>query len=250
MKSKIVLSLVMVAAVTLGATAMATNANFTATATSSGNVMTMGTVQLQRGGEQAAQAIQMDKLFNGSNMGFNKEVTTTASINIRGSLPVVLSANILSARLPSNETYTGENGFEGNLTTAFQGINTDARWWRQYKMAITAVVTRNGVPILQRVSRNDKIAHDYDSYFDTLNGEGHGGGDTATTGISALLTSLGTLKPGDVVTLTTKMKLISDLENGHGVIITGHPTLSNEEQNMFQGESIGVDIKLVATQAQ
>lgn len=248
MKSKIVLSLVMAAAVTLGATAMTTNANFNATAVSAGNVMTMGTVQLQHGGELAAQTIQMDRLFNGSNMGFNKEVTTTASINIRGSLPVVLSANILSAKLPSNEIYNPTTkSFQGQLTDNFTGIDINARWWRQYKMAITVVVTRNGVPILQRVSR--ETPDGYDSYFDTLNGTLHDGAP-ATKGISALLGSLGTLSPGDVVTLTTKTKLISALEDGHGVIIAAHSSLSNEEQNMFQGESIGADIKLVATEVQ
>ena len=246
MKSKIILSLVMAATVTLGATAMSTNANFNATAVSSGNVMTMGTVQLQRGGEQAGQAIQMDKLFSGSNMGFNKEVTTTAAINIRGSLPVALSANVLGVKLPSNEAYTSA-GFVGNITNHFLTINPDARWWRQYKMAIKVVVTRDGSPILQRVSR--ETPDGYDSFFDTINGTTHNGAPN-TKGISELLGSLGTLKNGDVVTITTKMKLISDLYDGHGVLISTHPSLSNDEQNIFQGESIGADIKLIATEVQ
>jgi len=241
MKSKFVLSLILTACISLSAATMVTNANFTAVATANNNVFTMGTVQLQNTAGQTGQSILMDKLFDVSGIGFDQVGTTTAKITIQGSFPVKLSANILGSSLPWDEVYTTANGFQGSLTNYFKDINLDARWWRQYKLAITAVATK-GDSVVKSVSRENTDG--YDSFFDTLSGTSHTG-SANTTGLSGVLAGLGTLQPGTVVTITTQMQLISALYDSHDNQID---TLSNDQQNIFQGLSLGANVNIIATQ--
>lgn len=248
MKFKSILGLAMAAVITLSGATMLTNANFNATASSNGNAFTMGTVKLQRGAEQAAQSIQMDKLFNGTGMGLDEEKVTPASIKIAGDFPVVLSANIKSVSMPYNEQYNfTARKFEGPLTDAFAAINSDAKWWRQYKLAVTATVTPINGETRTITSRPIDVNEGYDSFFDTLNGEPNHEGIADTKGISQVLAELGTLQPGDVVTITTKMKLVSAFYDDHGVELTLTTDDKNKLQNYFQGQTLGANIEIVAT---
>lgn len=240
MKSKIVLSLVMAAAVTLGATAMSTNANFNATAVSNGNVFTMGTVALA-GPTGQGQAINMDTLFKATNMGVDKVATKTASITIKGSLPVVLSTETMD-----NTRYTadGKNGplLITNLRNLTLPQGVVGTYWRHYKMATTVSVNRyadNSVSTVYSRVGEDR----FDSIFDTIQGTNHTGSEP-TRGLNELLGLLGTLHNGDVVTIKTEMVLRQTAGDGHGIPVT----LTQAEINAFQGKTFAADLTIVATE--
>jgi len=238
MKSKIVLSLVMAAAVSLGATALPTNANFNATAASTGNTFTMGTVALA-GVYGSGQAINMGQIFTASNMGVDKVATKSASITVKGSLPVVLSTETVT-----NTAYTvdGKNGPKqiSKLTNIAIPNGVVGTYWRHYKMAITASVHRYATNTITTVySREGKL----DSVFDTIQGTAHDG-DTSTIGLNELLGLLGTVNPGDVVTIKTETVLNQTAGDGHGKPVT----LTQAQINSFQGQTFGADLTIVATE--
>ena len=252
MKNRFLMSLLLAACVSLSAASVVSNANFTAVASANGNVFTMGTVALQSNG-QSGQAINMDKLFSSSKNKFDQVSTTTAQLLIKGDLPVTLSAAVTGATLPSrgdeHEIYNlATKSFSGFLTDYFaNNVNVKARWWRQYKMAISATVTRPGGSSTTVTSRELTSAGEngFDSFFDTLSGTTHAG-SANTVGISSLFSQLGTLNPGDLVTITTQIKLVSELKDDGGVTIG---ILNPEQQNIFQGLSLGADVNIIATQA-
>lgn len=240
MKSKIILSLVMAATVTLGATAMSTNANFNAVATSNTNTITMGTVQLVNvNSGQVGQTINMDTLFNVTNLGtLTDPVTESRSIRISGSLPVKLS---LGTYQDTNKVF--------QLAAPSGVIPT---WWRHYKTnALVSVVRADGTTDSYE-SRPVTVAGGFDSIFDTIEGTTHDPATDNTTGISALLNNLGTLHAGDVVTITTKTKFDQTAyytKMADGTAVNGYYTLTQDEVNAFQGQSLFVNLKLVATEA-
>ena len=242
MKSKSILSLVMAAAVTLGGAAIATNANFNATATSNGNTITMGTVQLGNiNSGEVGQTINMDTLFNVSNLGtLTDPVTQSRKIVIRGSLPVTLSLG----------TYTN------NENRVFEAANPSGlmpTWWRHFKSNIVVSVTRaaNG-RIDSYTSRPDTLTDGFDSIFDTIEGATHNPTTENTTGLNSMLSLLGTLYPGDIVTITTKNKFAQTAyytQMADKTWVNGPYTLTQDEVNAFQGKSLYVNLKLVATEA-
>jgi predicted ribosomally synthesized peptide with SipW-like signal peptide len=243
MKRKMILSLVMAAAVTLGASGMATNANFNATAVSNGNIFKMGTVALA-GPTGEGQAINMDTLFYATNMGVDKVATKSTSITIKGSLPVVLSTDTIT-----NPNYT-DNGKNGpTLITNLRDVvvppttGPDAvisTYWRYYKMAITVSVNRYADNTVDTfTSRNGE----FDSIFDTIQGTWHDG-STPTKGLNELLGCLGTLHNGDIVTITTQTKLVQTAGDGNGIPVT----LTQAEINAFQGKTFSAGLTIVATE--
>ena len=244
MRSKIILSLVMAATVTLGATAMATNANFTATATSNGNIITMGTVALA-GPTGQGQAINMGPLFQATNMGVDKVATKATSITIKGSLPVMLSTETIV-----NPVFQ-EDGKQGpRLITKLNNLvvppttGTGAvvgTYWRHYKMAIRVEVTRAATKLVDVY--DSAPANAFDAIFDTIQGTTHTGMPN-TTGLNELLRSAGTLHNGDIVKITTQTVLNQTAGDGHGNPVT----LTQEEINAFQGKTFGADFNIVATE--
>jgi len=115
-------------------------------------------------------------------------------------------------------------------------------------MATDITVSRAGNQIKE-------VGQPFDSFFDTLNGTKHTGLDD-TKGINTLLDSLGTLEPGDVVTITTNIKFVrttyytslpTDVD-GEGTYANNLYTLSQKEENAFQGQTLGVNLKIVATE--
>lgn len=218
MKSKMILSVVMAAAITLSGAAMATNANFNAQAASNSNTITMGTVQLQNGiNGQIGQSISMDTLFNVSNLGtLTDPVTNTASITIQGSLPVTLSLG----------KYKDNNLYE--ITHAPVGVVTN--WGDYYKSNVVITVKKLATSTKQSYSFNcGTDTKGFTSIFDTIGGPG-------LNSINALLAGLGTLDHGDIVTITTNTKFDE----------TG---LNQDQVNAFQGTLLSVNLKLVATEA-
>lgn len=235
MKSKIILSLVMAAAVTLGATAMSTNANYTAIAVSNGNAITMGTVQIGNDSGQVGQTINMNTLFNVKNLGtLTEPVTESRSIIVKGSLPVKLS---MAAMTPTD-------------TAVPTGVMST--WWRHYKSNVVVSVKRTNGTTDAYSSRPDTVTGGFDSMFDTIVGTAHTPAIDNTTGISALLTNLGTLHTGDVVTITTKNKFSQTAyytKKADGTVIDGDYTLTQNEVNAFQGKSLYINLNIVATEA-
>ena len=238
MKSKIILSLVMAAAVSLGATALPTNANFNATAASNGNAFKMGTVALA-GPYGEAQAINMDTIFKASNMGVDKIATKSASITIKGSLPVVLSTETIT-----NTGYTidGKSGPEkvSKLNNVAIPVGVVSTYWRHYKMAITVSVNRCATNTIDTVySRSGE----FDSVFDTIQGTNHTG-SLPTKGLNELLGLLGTLNPGDTVTIKTQTVLNQTAGDGNGNPVT----LTQAQINSFQDKTFGADLTIIATE--
>ena len=212
MKSKMILSVVMAAAITLSGAAMATNANFNAQAASNGNTITMGTVQLQNfTNGQMGQSINMDKLFNVSNLGTqNASLPNISKIIIKGSLPVTLSLG----KYDDNKLYQIADGPDGVV----------ANWGNYYKSYVTIDVLRPDTKT--PVTYNTGC---YYSIFDTIGGNG-------CNSINTLLGKFGTLHNGDIVTITTTTKFDE----------TG---LTQDQINAFQGTLLSVNLKLVATEA-
>jgi hypothetical protein len=247
MKNKIVLSLVMAAAVTLGGATMLTNANFNATATSTGNMFKLGNVALLSPGVAVGQSIEMGSLFNVTNAGTGKEMVSSKQIVIAGNLPVKLSlGDLIYNDKHKSDPREPEYIVNPNNCTMPQGVIST--WWRHYKMATDIQVYRGESWVAG-------ASQDYDSFFDTLNGAGHTG-KADTKGLDALLKSLGTLQPGDVVTIKTKIKFdqttyyttdATEHNNSTGRI-DGDYTLTQDEVNAFQGKVLGVNLKLVATE--
>ena len=201
----------------------------------------MGTVQLGnlRSG-QVGQAINMDTLFNVSNLGtLTDPVTNSNSIVIRGTLPVTLSLG----------------GYADNSNRVFQASIPSgvlATWYRHYKSNVTVTVRRTNNTTDSYTSRPDAITGGFDSIFDSIEGTAHTPATDNTTGISALLTDLGTLHPGDVVTITTKTKFAQTAyytKDANNKPINGDYTLTQDEVNAFQGKSLAINLKLVATEA-
>ena len=218
MKSKMILSVVMAAAITLSGAAMATNANFNAQAASIGNTVTMGTVQLQNATNGVTgQNISMDTLFNVSNLGtLTDPVENTAKIVIQGSLPVTLSLGKYDDKL----LYQIGDGPDGVV----------ANWANYYKSNVVITVKKLANSTTQRYASNCDTDNDgFTSIFDTIAGNG-------SNSINTLLAKLGSLHHGDVVTITTKTKF-------------DQACLTQDQVNAFQGTFLSVNLKLVATEA-
>lgn len=236
MKSKIILSLIMAAAVSMSAATLVTNANFTAKATSNGNTITMGTVQIGNDKGEVGSSIDIGTLFNISNLGSQSNVvTTTRQFTIQGTLPVKLSLA------------TFEDTMRVVKSVAPAGVIST--WWRHYKSNILVSVKRTDGSESSYTSRPDSVKGGFDSIFDTIEGTTHTPATDNTTGLSTLLDKLGVLNPGDVVTITTKTKFERTTFYNYTIDpINGLYTLTQDELNAFQGKSLTIDIKLVATE--
>lgn len=228
MKKKALLSLIMAAAITLGGAAMATNANFNAVAHSNGNIVKMGTVRLLVPGVAEGQTINLSGLFTATNMGPGQErMEKETTIVNSGTLPVTLSM----------EDLTAEN------TVVPTGVIST--YYRHYKMAVSMQLTRNGVPQSTIWSRNDAELGHYDAIFDTINGEYKHIGCAQTTGIKDMLQSLGVLQPGDKVTIKTYVRFD---QTAYYSNLNSTYTLTQDEVNAFQGKTLAVNLKIVATE--
>jgi predicted ribosomally synthesized peptide with SipW-like signal peptide len=245
MKSKFILSLLLAACVTLSAAAMVTNANFTAVATSNGNTITMGTVQLGNDQGQVGKSIEMGTLFSIPNLASTTTtpVTTTRSIAIKGTLPVKLSLG----------TYA-DNANKVDDVTAFP-TNVISTWWKHYKSNVLVSVARTNGTTDSYTSRPDSVQGGFDSIFDTIEGTAHNPSTENTTGISELLGDLGTLNPGDVVTITTKTEFFQTAyyttkapELDGPAYVNGPYTLTQSQLDAFQGQKLAINLKLVATE--
>ncbi|HEY5560221.1 MAG TPA: hypothetical protein VIK72_00440 [Clostridiaceae bacterium] len=230
MKSKSILSLVMAAAVTLGGAAIATNANFNATATSNGNTITMGTVRVLNTGIAEGQSITMDTLFDASNLGTLNTVSKSTTLVNSGTLPITLSM------LPRTKTGT---------TVPSDVIST---YYRHYKMAVSMQVTRkDGIVNTMIHSRvGDSQLGSFDAIFDTIDGEINHIGSAQTTGIKPMLESIGTLYPGDKVTIGTDVRFD---QTAYYTSLNSMYTLTPDEVNAFQGKSLKANLTIVATEA-
>lgn len=252
MKNKAILSLVMAAAVTLGGAAMATNANFNATAVSNGNEIIMGRVQLESDNGQYGQSIDMGKLFSVNKLGtLTAPVSQTKTIYIRGDFPVTLSLG----DLVQNPQYT-QGGSEPQYVVSPQNIaqptGVISTWWRHYKMATDIKVYDKD----NKLAKN--VAQGFDSFFDTINGTKHNGLPN-TKGINDLLTEIGPVDPGSKVVITTTNKFDQtayytynakeNIAKGGPARIDGDYTLTQDQVNAFQGQRLGINLRIIATEA-
>lgn len=243
MKSKMILSLVMATAVTLGGATIATNANFNATAVSNGNTVTMGTVRVLNTGIAEGQSITMDTLFNASNLGTLNTVSKSTTLVNSGTLPITLS---MLPRTAAN-------------TTIPTGVISS--YFRHYKMAVSMQVTRkDGTAETKIYSRvGDPQLGSFDAIFDTIDGEQNHIGSAQTTGIKPMLASLGILNPGDKVTIQTDVRFdqtayytynaAEHINAGGPPRIDGMYTLTQDEVNAFQGKTLKANLTIVATEA-
>ena len=244
MKSKMILGLVMAATVTLGISAMATNANFNATAVSNGNTVTMGTVRLLNPGVQEGQSITMDTLFSTRGLGTQNEISrkTTTIVN-SGTLPMMLS---MSPRDPNGTVVP---------------IDVISTYYRHYKMAVTMELFRAGMNTPERTIQSrvgDPMLGNFDAIFDTIDGEKNHIGSAQTTGISPMLASLGNLQAGDKVIITTQVRFDQaayytsnareNIANGGPARIDGMYSLTQDQVNAFQGKELKANLTIVATE--
>lgn len=246
MKKKMIIGLILVTVLAIGATVFATNANFTAVSNSIQNTFKMGTVAMQSDNGQVGQTIDMGTIFDESNAGtLEAGVVKTKNIAIRGSLPVTLSLGGLLA--DGSIAPTNVAAPEGVIST----------WWRHYKMKLEVIVTRNNSVIKDVQSRPDSVSEGFDSIFDTIVGTTHTPATDNTTGLNTLLSQLGTLLPGDLVTIKTTTKFVQTAyyttaareHGGPDARVDGNYTLTQDEVNAFQGKGLYINLSLVATEA-
>lgn len=236
MRSKLIPSLALAAAVSLSGAALFTNANFTAVATSPNNVFSTGTVALEGNG-QTGQSIALDSLFDVTNAKPDTTYHKTTTITIRGTLPVVLTAKPDAGSLALSKDNDAQ--YAQTLAQAFAQTSSDASWLRQFQGAILVVASRNGSARKTQVaSRNFDATHWDTDLYDL---------SSAWQKTTTLFRDLGELQPGDVVTIQTAVRLSTDFKDAQSNNI-GNGVLPQNLQDLFQGVTLKAGITFTATQ--